>query len=48
MIHDGWIALTIAAVAEVAATLGLSIANAKSRVHRARLFLRQRLAVSLQ
>ena len=35
-------------VAEVAATLGLSIANAKSRVHRARLFLRQRLAVSLQ
>jgi len=34
-------------IAEVAETLGLSIANAKSRVHRARLFLRQRLAVSL-
>ena len=35
-------------MAEVAATLGLSIANAKTRVHRARLFLRQRLSVSLQ
>ena len=34
-------------VAEVAEMLGLSVANAKSRVHRARLFLRQRLAVSL-
>jgi RNA polymerase sigma-70 factor, ECF subfamily len=34
-------------MAEVAATLGLSVANAKSRVHRARLFLRQRLALSL-
>ena len=34
-------------IAEVAEMLGLSIANAKSRVHRARLFLRQRLAVSL-
>ena len=29
--------------AAVAATLGLTIANAKGRVHRARLFLRQRL-----
>src|SRR5229473_1871984 len=34
-------------IADVAATLGLSVANAKSRVHRARLFLRQRLTVSL-
>jgi DNA-directed RNA polymerase specialized sigma24 family protein len=34
-------------IAEVAEMLGLSVANAKSRVHRARLFLRQRLAVSL-
>jgi RNA polymerase sigma-70 factor (ECF subfamily) len=33
--------------AEVAATLGLSITNAKCRVHRARLFLRKRLAASL-
>ena len=32
---------------EVAATLGLSVANAKSRVHRARLFLRRHLAESL-
>ena len=30
--------------AEVAETLGLTIANAKTRVHRARLFLRHRLA----
>jgi RNA polymerase sigma-70 factor (ECF subfamily) len=35
-------------IAEVAATLGLSIANAKTRVHRARLFLRQRLSASLR
>ena len=34
-------------VAQVAATLGLSIAATKSRVHRARLFLRRRLAASL-
>jgi RNA polymerase sigma-70 factor, ECF subfamily len=34
-------------IAEVAATVGLTAANTKSRVHRARLFLRQRLAVSL-
>ena len=34
--------------AEVAETLGLTIANAKTRVHRARLFLRHRLAESLQ
>jgi RNA polymerase sigma-70 factor (ECF subfamily) len=34
-------------IAEVAELLGLSVANAKSRVHRARLFLRQRLTVSL-
>ena len=34
-------------VAEVAATLGLSVAATKSRVHRARLFLRRRLAGSL-
>ena len=33
--------------AEVAATLGLSVANAKSRVHRARLFLRRHLGESL-
>ena len=33
--------------AEVAEALGLSIANAKTRVHRARLFLRHRLAASL-
>jgi RNA polymerase sigma factor (sigma-70 family) len=34
-------------IAEVAELLGLSVANVKSRVHRARLFLRQRLTVSL-
>lgn len=34
-------------IAEVAEMLGLSVANAKTRVHRARLFLRQRLAVSM-
>jgi RNA polymerase sigma-70 factor (ECF subfamily) len=34
-------------VAEVAATLGLTVANAKTRVHRARLFLRRRLSVAL-
>ena len=34
-------------IAEVAATVGLSVAATKSRLHRARLFLRQRLAVSL-
>ncbi len=34
--------------AEVAETLGLSVANAKTRVHRARLFLRHRLAASLR
>jgi RNA polymerase sigma-70 factor (ECF subfamily) len=34
--------------AAVAATLGLSLANVKTRVHRARLFLRQRLAAALQ
>jgi RNA polymerase sigma-70 factor, ECF subfamily len=34
-------------MAEVAATVGLSVTNAKSRVHRARLFLRRRLAASL-
>ncbi len=34
--------------AEVAATLGLSVANAKTRVHRARLFLRDRLTESLR
>jgi RNA polymerase sigma-70 factor, ECF subfamily len=33
--------------AEVAETLGLTIANAKTRVHRARLFLRHHLAASL-
>jgi RNA polymerase sigma-70 factor (ECF subfamily) len=33
--------------AEVAETLGLSVANAKSRVHRARLFLRHRLAAAM-
>jgi RNA polymerase sigma-70 factor (ECF subfamily) len=33
--------------AEVAEMLGLSVANVKTRVHRARLFLRQRLAASL-
>ncbi len=33
--------------AEVAAALGVTVANAKSRVHRARLHLRQRLADSL-
>jgi RNA polymerase sigma-70 factor, ECF subfamily len=35
-------------VAEVAATLGLSVANAKTRVHRARLVLRSHLAESLR
>jgi RNA polymerase sigma-70 factor (ECF subfamily) len=35
-------------MAEVAAALGLTISNAKTRVHRARLFLRQHLAVSLR
>ena len=35
------------AMTEVAATLGLTVASAKTRVHRARLFLRKRLAVSL-
>jgi RNA polymerase sigma-70 factor, ECF subfamily len=34
--------------AEVAETLGLTIANAKTRVHRARLFLRHRLAASMR
>ena len=34
-------------VAEVAAALGLTVTNAKSRIHRARLVLRQHLAVSL-
>jgi len=34
-------------IAEVAETVGLSVANTKSRIHRARLFLRQRLTVSL-
>ena len=34
-------------IAEVAEMLGLSVANAKTRVHRGRLFLRQRLAASL-
>jgi len=34
--------------AEVAETLGLSVANAKTRVHRARLFLRDRLTESLR
>jgi RNA polymerase sigma-70 factor (ECF subfamily) len=34
-------------IAEVAEMLGLSVANAKTRVHRARLFLRRRLAVSM-
>jgi len=34
-------------IADVAEILGLSVANAKSRVHRARLFLRQHLTVSL-
>jgi RNA polymerase sigma-70 factor (ECF subfamily) len=33
--------------AEVAQTLGLTVANAKTRVHRARLFLRHRLAASM-
>jgi RNA polymerase sigma-70 factor (ECF subfamily) len=32
-------------IAEVASALGIAIATAKSRVHRARLFLRQRLAM---
>jgi DNA-directed RNA polymerase specialized sigma24 family protein len=32
----------------VAAALGLTISNAKTRVHRARLFLRRHLAVSLR
>lgn len=31
--------------AEMAETLGITLANVKSRVHRARLFLRKRLAV---
>jgi RNA polymerase sigma-70 factor (ECF subfamily) len=35
------------AMTEVAATLGLTVASAKTRVHRARLFLRKRLALSL-
>jgi RNA polymerase sigma-70 factor (ECF subfamily) len=35
-------------MAEVAAALGLTISNAKTRVHRARLFLRRHLAVSLR
>jgi RNA polymerase sigma-70 factor, ECF subfamily len=35
------------ATAEVAATLGLTIPNVKSRLHRARLFLRHRLATHL-
>jgi RNA polymerase sigma-70 factor, ECF subfamily len=35
------------ATAEVAETLGLTIPNVKSRLHRARLFLRQRLATHL-
>ena len=35
-------------VAEVAAALGLTITNAKTRIHRARLVLRQHLAVSLR
>jgi len=34
-------------MAEMAATLGLTVASAKTRVHRARLFLRKRLALSL-
>jgi RNA polymerase sigma-70 factor (ECF subfamily) len=34
--------------AEVAETLGLSVANAKTRAHRARLFLRHRLTESLR
>jgi RNA polymerase sigma-70 factor (ECF subfamily) len=34
--------------AEVAETLGLTIANAKTRVHRARLFLRHRLGEALR
>jgi RNA polymerase sigma-70 factor (ECF subfamily) len=34
--------------AELAETLGLSIANAKTRIHRARLFLRRRLTAALQ
>jgi RNA polymerase sigma-70 factor (ECF subfamily) len=34
-------------VAEVAETLGLSVENVKSRVHRARLFVRKRLTESL-
>jgi RNA polymerase sigma-70 factor, ECF subfamily len=34
-------------MAEVAAAVGLTVPNTKSRVHRARLFLRRRLAVSL-
>jgi RNA polymerase sigma-70 factor, ECF subfamily len=34
--------------AEVAETLGLTIANAKTRVHRARLFLRHPLAASMR
>jgi len=33
--------------AEVAAVLGITVGNVKSRVHRARLFLRKRLAVSM-
>ena len=35
-------------MAELAAALGLTVTNAKTRVHRARLFLRQHLAVSLR
>jgi RNA polymerase sigma-70 factor, ECF subfamily len=35
-------------VAEVAAALGVTVASAKARVHRARLVLRQHLAVSLR
>jgi len=32
---------------EVAETLGISVGNAKTRVHRARLFLRKRLAEAM-
>jgi len=32
------------AMAEVATSLGISVASAKTRLHRARLFLRKRLA----
>jgi len=38
---DGW------SIAQIAETLGLSVPNAKIRVHRARLFLRKRLGESL-